>query len=1081
MKKSQSVLCLVLLLLAGIAFADDTDLFTTHLAPNILLILDNSNSMDEDFLGNGVGSFHTNSKSVQGKKGLESLIDQFKDKLRFGLMTHKVSGLTSIYLHNSPYFVSYEPKSYCPNPPEECVRYAQTGNISARTLCASKCKADNPLFDVGYLDEIVTNYPAGTDQRNRYANLVYPKNQRRANPADPSRYMYYKHAYPMYSGSNLGTAFCYSGAYNANEDTPWDSYNCYTGKTGTGDDSTGYSGFLFGSELVPTDTDYALGYLDFGRRMNWYYAGNTWFSNTSPGDGYLHVGVDDLVDKSGKPTVSYTNLLDKLDPKENDEAGYMSCNKADKNTCSYIVNAGLTPTPGTLQTAIKYLKGEESYSTPIQAWCQKNFIVYVTDGLPSIDESGVPKSADVLMPEVLTKLDTLRDIKATIKGKSYNFDVKTYVLGVGLSDDAKPKLDQMAVHGGTDANGKAFYADNPQQLTDSLAAIFRHIIEHAYSFASPSVPSLRLVDNEVVYISSFTPNETAFWPGNLRAYTLEADGTLPVDGNGDPSNAPLWEASIPPSNDRVIKTVTGGVLKDFTTANVSPGDLGLKTAAERDGLVSYVRNLKLGDIFHSNSVVVGSPSSFFEDAGFNGPGQFYETNKNRTKVILVGANDGMLHAFNAATGVEQWAFVPNTLLKNLGLMKTAHTFYVDSSPRVADVWFYSTPTDTTKTKDEWRTVLICGSRKGGNTYFALDITNTLNPQFLWEFPKATDTVTRAKVGQSWSEPAIGRVKIEREGELYERWVAFLGAGYDSTEATGRGFFVIDIKTGDILWEYSFDPADVEKKFMLYPLAASPTMVDTNSDGYVNRVYIGDLGGQIWTFDVSSDPRTKRSNSLWSGKRLFKAPVSPAEKHPIYYAPAVAFDRYRVPWVYFGTGDRENPKDVHNQAERFYAVRDDGLGNSPRTEADLTEVTSLNTFTPDPLKKGWYIRLEKGGQQHEKVLAKPAVFNRLVYFTTFNYEESNDACAIGGEGRLYVVEYLSGGGALAVDELTDLQGTPSGRSKVIGTGVPSAPVISISVTGKASVFVGTTSGQIYSQEAFSPQTNKEMLYWREVIR
>jgi type IV pilus assembly protein PilY1 len=364
--------------------------------------------------------------------------------------------------------------------------------------------------------------------------------------------------------------------------------------------------------------------------MNWYYAGRTWFSNGSPGDGYLHVAVDDLTDNHGNSTAAHTNLLNKLDPKENDETGYMSCNAGDKNNCSYVVNAGLTPTGGTLQSAINYFKGEGIYSSPIQAWCQKNFIIYVTDGLPSVDESGVPKSADDLMPSVLAKLSALRNISKTISGASYNFDVKTYVLGVGLSDEAKPKLDGMAVQGGTDVTGHAYYADDPQQLLEALGNIFKHIIGHAYSYTSPTIPSVRLIDNDVVYVSSFTPNETPFWPGSLKAYQLEADGTLPVNVNGEPLKTPLWEASLPAPNSRVIKTVTGGALKDFTNANVTPGDLGVGTTTERDALVTYVRSVNLGDIFHSNSVIVGSPSNFFEDDGFSGPGEFYQTNKNRT-------------------------------------------------------------------------------------------------------------------------------------------------------------------------------------------------------------------------------------------------------------------------------------------------------------------------------------------------------------------------------------------------------------------------------------------------------------------
>jgi type IV pilus assembly protein PilY1 len=329
---------------------------------------------------------------------------------------------------------------------------------------------------------------------------------------------------------------------------------------------------------------------------------------------------------------------------------------------------------------------------------------------------------------------------------------------------------------------------------------------------------------------------------------------------------------------------------------------------------------------------------------------------------------------------------------------------------------------------------------------------------------------------------LGRVKIEIGGELYERWVAFIGGGYDTTGNTGRAFFVVDLKTGDILWEYSYEVGVDEKKSMTHSLAAPPTLVDTNSDGYVDKVYIADLSGQMWVFDVSFYSKTKKSDSLWNGKRLFQAPGSVSEKHPVYYQPAVAFDRYRIPWVYFGTGDRENPKDTSGSQERFYAVKDDGLGSYPRSENDLADVTSNNTFNPNPAKKGWYIKLEKGGQKHEKVLAKPAVFNRLVYFTTYTYTESTNPCSVAGEGKLYIVEYLSGGGALTVDELSDLKGVPSSeRSKMIGSGVPSAPVMTVNLKGKASVVIGTTSGQVYSSEAFSPQTNKEMLYWREVIR
>jgi type IV pilus assembly protein PilY1 len=1070
--------------------ASDTDLFTTQANANILIILDNSNSMDEDFWGNAVGSYSPASKSVVGKKALRDIMNRLSDKVRLGLMTYTLSGVSAQHLQNLQEFVSYDPKSYCPNPPPECVTYAQTGDSGAKSVCTSGCQADNPLFDPDYFDEIISNYPIGSEPRDRYSRLVYPHTQRMANPTDPSNYLYFKHAYPFYTGSDYGTAFCYGTGYSPNEGNT-DSYTCYTVKTGTNDDySSGYSGSSFGMSLFPTDSDIALGYGDFGKRLAWYHVGLTWFSNGSPGSGYLRVPVDDLLDHAGNTTATFTNLWNKLDPKENDQAGYMSYTGGDKNTSPYIINAGLTPTAGAFQKALDYFKGDTS---PIQAWCQKNYILYVTDGLPSVNESGAAQPATSLMPTVLGKIDTLRNIVKTISGTDYNFDVKTYVLGVGLSDEAKLELDNMAVHGGTDAGGRAYYADKPSDLADALGKIFTDVISSAYSFASPSIPSVRMLVNDVLYISSFIPDRIPFWAGSLKAYQLNADGTLPVDANGYPLSAPIWQASIPAS--RTIKTDIGSALEDFNNSNLTPADLGVADNATRNALVSFIRTRPLGDIFHSNSVIVGAPNVFYDDTGFSGSGGFYQANKDRTKMVIVGANDGMLHAFNATTGVEEWAFIPSSVWKNLQLLTPTvpapHPYFVDSSPKVADVWFYSDPSDTTKSADEWRTVLVCGLRKGGKTYFALDITDPSNPVYLWQFPKSTDAATLAIVGQSWSEPYIGRVKIEKNGGLVERWVAFIGGGYDleypgKDADFGRAFFVVDIKTGDIIWKFSYiDPHvrnGIEENYMIHAFPSAPTPVDTNSDGYLDRVYIGDLGGQMWVFDLSFNEITNKSDSLWSGKRLFTAPATSTEKHMIYYQPSVAFDQYRKPWVYWGTGDREDPRDWSNPPERFYAVIDNNQGPYPRTDGDLTEVTPdvKNTFTPALSKYGWYFLLERSGRELEKVLARPAVFDNLVYFTTYTYTPAHDLCSVAGISKEYIVEYRSGGGALNVDDLSDLSGPTSERSRVIGTGAPSPPVISVSVKGGASVIIGATSGQVYSKKAFSSGKFKDLLYWREVI-
>lgn len=802
------------------------------------------------------------------------------------------------------------------------------------------------------------------------------------------------------------------------------------------------------------------------------------------------------------------------------------------NTPAEFNAVGGTPLAAAMEEAKQYFINNVNPSDTAIA-CRQKFVILITDGVDTYACGGNgidPLSGDENINPGMWK----RRMATVLRAKElYDAGIKVFAVGFGgtFQESFKRTLNWAAKYGGTDnpleansgnssaynvsvygdpctvpdasaaaadpgnypLSGYAFLATDASGLTAAIKTIATYIQEKSYAFTAPTNPSIRMVDKDVVYISSFIPNSTPFWKGVMQAYQLNADGTLPLDKEGYPLKGNLiWDASeklkaITPGS-RNIYTYVGNALTSFVYENLTNADLDVASNLDRQNLINHIRgsadpydvdkdnnfiemrDWKLGDIFHSNAVVVGEPSRLFEDQGFSGTGGFFETNKNRAKVILAGANDGMLHAFDATTGDEKWAFIPNSLLKNLKSMASTHTFYVDSSPKVADVWF-DTNGDNNKSADEWKTVLISGLRKGGKSFFALDITDTLNPKYLWQFPKATDADTLGKVGQSWSEPAIGRVKVEIGGDLYERWVAFIGGGFDYTNSTGKAFFVVDIKTGEIIKEFS------GLSDMNYSFTAPPTAVDTNSDGYVDKVYIGDLKGQMWVFDVSFHNDTKKSNSQWSGKVLFKAPTT--EKHTIYYQPTVAFDQLGNPWVYFGTGDREYPKDLTNPAERFYAVIDDGLATYPRQEIDLADVTSTNTFTQDSTKKGWFFILAKASDRLEKVLAKPMVFNRLVYFTTYTYTQTSDPCSVLGEARLYIVEYLSGGGALTVDEMSDLGGTAGDRSKKFGVGIPSSPVIKLDVTGKASVIIGSTSGQVYSEKAFSPSSNKQFLYWREI--
>ncbi len=537
--------------------------------PNILIILDNSNSMDEDMQVNAIGSpFCSNnadpntcSKSIIARKALTNIINTYSDKMRIGLMSYRLSGASAYQLHNSFYFASYDPATYCPNPPTACYDYCVTESTTSRDACNAGCQPQNALFNATVRDEIINSGAANSTainsvRRQNYCSLIYPKYQRMPNPADNTNFVYYALPGTLYSSSNVGTRYLYSTGYSPA--TGSDSYAAYSTKIGTSNANSGYANLTANYSFTPTDSDLALGFDDFGRRLFWYYTSRTWYRGDSPGPGYLHVRADinDPANNTQKNAL-LTKLGGNRTPLafENDETGYMNCSASDRNTCTHIINAGNTPTEGTLQTAIDYFKGTlvqgAAVPSPIQYTCQRNFVIYVTDGLPSTNASGTNGSADTLLPGSITKLKNLRcpesgatsdncKVFRTFGATNKNFDVKTFVLGMGLNSAAKAKLDDMAYAGGTDVSkgrysaltsyltgdiviyknasttldeawlalqnstgqtpaensywtkrtakgGRAYYADNQTELNNGLLEIFQNILTQLSSGTAASI------------------------------------------------------------------------------------------------------------------------------------------------------------------------------------------------------------------------------------------------------------------------------------------------------------------------------------------------------------------------------------------------------------------------------------------------------------------------------------------------------------------------------------------------------------------------------------------------------------------
>jgi type IV pilus assembly protein PilY1 len=439
----------------------------------------------------------------------------------------------------------------------------------------------------------------------------------------------------------------------------------------------------------------------------------------------------------------------------------------------------------------------------------------------------------------------------------------------------------------------------------------------------------------------------------------------------------------------------------------------------------------------------------------------------------------MLHAFTESDGEESWAFIPPDLLddlKNLTALTGTRDYYVDSSPVVADV----------KTGGTWKTIAVFGLRRGGNYYYALDITTPTSPQFLWSF-------TDAKLGETWSEPAIGKVKM---ADGTDNWVAFVGGGFDTTFANysagnniSEVFFAIDLSNGTKLWEYyNATGSSDDRQYMNFSIPAPPTAVDLNNDGYIDRVYIGDAGGQLWKFDVAPTGGATTTSGLvnnWTGKRLFVAassqanPPAAGEFYPtqaIFNPPSLAYDANGNLWVFFGTGDRYHPNNT--SSNRFYGIKENTTmtNGTQLTESSLTDLSSGS----GSISQGWYVPLAS----NEKVLASSDVFHSIVFFTTFTPVTAAVCGTGGGDAKLYSINMTTGDSAL---DLTTGAVLASGTAaltmaKAIGTGIPSKPIVIMSQSGNRAtpyVISGTTNQQI-SQTQVPQVSVRRLVGWREVF-
>lgn len=834
---------------------------------------------------------------------------------------------------------------------------------------------------------------------------------------------------------------------------------------------------------------------------NWYAWYRTRMQMTKTGVGIAFsqirgTPVSDLVDPNDKnyfharigfSTISETGT--------NDGAEFLSIRNFDSAQKTawfsklYGANPGSgTPLLGALAKAGRIYAGKIG-ADPIQYSCQRNFTLLSTDGYwNSITATYGPTkedgttlvgdqdgSATVPSKDTLKKANTLADVAyyyyhtdlrpgtcsvcennvPPAGTKEHEDDVAThqhmttFTIGLGVDgslsyqdgyktstsgDYYSLKKDTLWWPDPTDTedldriddlwhaavNGRGTYlsARNPETLIDGLNAALGSIAATSGSGAAAATSSLEPVEGDnAIYIASY---RTVYWDGELGAHSIDLS-------NGEISKTTIWKASNKldsliasdgQSDSRTIYTSNASTLINFDYANLTVTQQGYfnnnqlsqyadwtasqKTDGTAQNLFKYIRGqhrfedqerdtsfgtysrlyrdraTALGDIVHAQPVFVKGPKYNFADSGY---ATFKTAQASREPTIYVSANDGMLHAFDSATGIERWAYLPPTVMSKLWRLAdkdyaTNHRFFVDGPLTVTDFNDGGT----------WKTILIGTFGKGGRGYFALDITAPNSPKYLWSFTAEENP----NMGYSFGGAVVTKV----DGA----WVALLPSGYNnipeggkyaSADGIGR-LFVVNAASGNLIKTISTGTGSVSTPSGLAKINPKIQFFDT--DNSATFAYGGDLYGNLWRFDLINGNASKV--------------ISLGSNQPITAAPEIA-DVNGNTVLYFGTGRYLSQDDLTLDAQQaIYAVKDK-ISSETAPSSLIQQAISGNTIDNNPVNwttdGGWFINLP---DEKERIALEAKLIMGTLIVSSIVPEATE--CQPDGYGNLFFIDYSSGG-------------------------------------------------------------------------
>jgi len=498
------------------------------------------------------------------------------------------------------------------------------------------------------------------------------------------------------------------------------------------------------------------------------------------------------------------------------------------------------------------------------------------------------------------------------------------------------------------------------------------------------------------------------------------------------------------------------------------------------------REATLGDITQSRPAYYKKSILEYTDPGYE---SFKALGDGRQGAVFVGANDGMLHAFNANSGDEMWAFIPSPVIKNLPKIADRdygikHKNFVNGSPLVTDICI----SGCGSAGASWRSILVSGLNGGGRGFYAMDVTNPAGPSLLWEFTAANDSA----MGYSFGNPIVTKLG-PTAGALAGRWVVVVTSGYNngsydndgstanSPAGNGQGYlFVLDAYTGTVLKKIGTGVGTALSPSGLGRIAGYASNPFKNN--LATHIYGGDLDGNLWRFDIN----------LGTAHRLAILRSPNGTPQPITTAPELGtFNNKRI--VLVGTGKYLEAADITDtQVHSVYAIKDDDLTTTitPRgllVQQALTsggDTRSISTSAVDlSTGLGWMIDFPAG----ERVNLDPLLINGVLLMPSL--VPNSTSCLGGGYGWFNYFNYKSGGSPIpGTNFVSEKMNTPAvGFNVMYKDGKPSVSVVgSNDPTPKAIQQKDVAAKSGGSNRSTVLKDNPDGTYgrrsiWRELIR